>query len=83
MKIISTSSTSLFAMEGVGVVMPIENEMVKPQQFLGCPGVLNIAMSAVVILYGFVGFMGYLKYGDDVRGSLTLNLPQDEVWVLF
>lgn len=66
-------------MEGVGVVMPVENEMTKPQQFLGCPGVLNIAMSVVVVLYAFVGFFGYLKYGEDSRGSLTLNLPQDEV----
>ncbi|CAH0397377.1 unnamed protein product [Chilo suppressalis] len=72
-------STCLFAMEGIGVVMPIENEMSKPQHFLGCPGVLNIAMSAVVVLYGFVGFTGYLSFGESVRGSLTLNLPQDEV----
>ncbi|KAJ8726760.1 hypothetical protein PYW08_015157 [Mythimna loreyi] len=72
-------STSLFAMEGIGVVMPIENEMKKPQDFLGCPGVLNAAMSAIAVMYGFVGFIGYLKYGDEVRGSLTLNLPQDEI----
>ncbi|XP_038213569.1 proton-coupled amino acid transporter-like protein CG1139 isoform X2 [Zerene cesonia] len=72
-------STCLFAMEGIGVVMPIENEMTKPQQFLGCPGVLNIAMSAVVALYAFVGFCGYLSFGESVRGSLTLNLPQDEI----
>ncbi|CAG4987914.1 unnamed protein product [Parnassius apollo] len=72
-------STSLFAMEGIGVVMPIENEMIKPHHFLGCPGVLNIAMSAVVLLYGFVGFCGYLNFGEEVRGSLTLNLPQDEI----
>ncbi|XP_064291987.1 proton-coupled amino acid transporter-like protein pathetic isoform X2 [Plodia interpunctella] len=72
-------STCLFAMEGIGVVMPVENEMIKPQHFLGCPGVLNIAMTTVVALYGFVGFSGYLKYGDEARGSLTLNLPQDEI----
>ncbi|XP_068627895.1 proton-coupled amino acid transporter-like protein CG1139 [Battus philenor] len=72
-------STSLFAMEGIGVVMPVENEMTKPHHFLGCPGVLNIAMSAVAVLYGFVGFAGYLNYGEEARGSLTLNLPQDEV----
>lgn len=72
-------STSLFAMEGIGVVMPIENEMKKPQDFLGCPGVLNAAMSAIAVMYGFVGFIGYLKYGDEARGSLTLNLPQEEV----
>ncbi|KPJ06080.1 Proton-coupled amino acid transporter 4 [Papilio machaon] len=59
--------------------MPVENEMSKPHHFLGCPGVLNIAMSAVAVLYGFVGFAGYLNFGEQVRGSLTLNLPQDEI----
>lgn len=72
-------STVIFAMEGIGVVMPVENEMAKPQQFLGCPGVLNIAMTIVISLYGLVGFFGYIKYGDEVRGSVTLNLPQDEI----
>lgn len=66
-------------MEGIGVVMPIENEMIKPAQFLGCPGVLNIAMVTVSLLYACVGFAGYLQYGEEVRGSLTLNLPQDEM----
>ncbi|CAH2217888.1 jg22910, partial [Pararge aegeria aegeria] len=72
-------STVIFAMEGIGVVMPVENEMAKPEQFLGCPGVLNVAMTIVISLYGLVGFFGYIKYGDTVRGSVTLNLPQDEL----
>ncbi|KAF9405851.1 hypothetical protein HW555_013573 [Spodoptera exigua] len=72
-------STVIFAMEGIGVVMPVENEMAKPQQFLGCPGVLNVAMVIVISLYGFVGFFGYLQYGDNVKGSITLNLPEDDI----
>lgn len=72
-------STVIFAMEGIGVVMPIENQMAKPRQFLGCPGVLNIAMMIVVSLYGIFGFFGYLKFGDDVKGSVTLNLPEDDL----
>ncbi|CAG4987900.1 unnamed protein product [Parnassius apollo] len=72
-------STVIFAMEGVGVVMPVENEMAKPQKFLGCPGVLNTAMIVVITLYGIVGFFGYVQYGDEVKGSVTLNLPQDEI----
>ncbi|CAH0628749.1 unnamed protein product [Chrysodeixis includens] len=71
-------STVIFAMEGVGVVMPIENTMKKPQNFLGCPSVLVVAMSAIVFLYGTLGMFGYLRYGNVLRGSITLNLPTDE-----
>lgn len=72
-------STVIFAMEGIGVVMPVENQMKKPEQFLGCPGVLNIAMGIVVVLYAVIGFFGYLKYGEETTGSITFNLPVDEM----
>uniref|UniRef100_A0A0K8SD68 Amino acid transporter transmembrane domain-containing protein n=1 Tax=Lygus hesperus TaxID=30085 RepID=A0A0K8SD68_LYGHE len=44
-------STVLFGMEGIGTMLPIENSMKTPRHFLGCPGVLNIAMSIVVTLF--------------------------------
>ncbi|KAH8298477.1 hypothetical protein KR044_005593, partial [Drosophila immigrans] len=71
-------ATVIFAMEGIGVVMPVENSMKKPQQFLGCPGVLNTAMITVVLLYAVIGFFGYVRFGDEVRGSITLNLPEGD-----
>lgn len=71
--------TAIFALEGIGVVMPLENNMKTPTHFIGCPGVLNFGMFFVVSLYAFVGFFGYLKYGDKTSGSITLNLPEDEV----
>lgn len=66
-------------MEGIGVVMPVENTMKKPQHFLGCPGVLNIAMITVITLYTVIGFFGYVRYGNDVKGSVTMNLPEGVV----
>uniref|UniRef100_A0A1L8DEV4 Putative amino acid transporter n=1 Tax=Nyssomyia neivai TaxID=330878 RepID=A0A1L8DEV4_9DIPT len=72
-------STVIFAMEGIGVVMPVENSMKKPQHFLGCPGVLNTAMITVIVLYAVMGFFGYVRFGDIVEGSITLNLPQTDV----
>nr|XP_037870972.1 proton-coupled amino acid transporter-like protein CG1139 isoform X2 [Bombyx mori] len=75
-------STAIFAMEGINVVMPVENEMAKPEKFLGCPGVLNFTMIFVAVLYGVVGIFGYLKYGNEVMGSVTINLPQDEILAL-
>ncbi|XP_026765212.2 proton-coupled amino acid transporter-like protein pathetic isoform X1 [Galleria mellonella] len=71
-------STIIFAMEGIGVVMPVANAMKNPQRFLGCPGVLSIAMLLVALLYGTLGLFGYFKYGDVLRGSITLNLPMDD-----
>ncbi len=38
-------------------------------------GVLNVAMSLTVCIQLFVGVGGYLKYGDTVKESITLNLP--------
>jgi Transmembrane amino acid transporter protein. len=58
-------------------VLPIENSMKKPGHFLGKFGVLNIAMAVVISFYGMVGYCGYLKYGEDTKGSITLNLPKD------
>lgn len=68
-------------MEGIGAVMPLENDMKKPQHFLGCPGVLNTAMITVVVLYAVIGFFGYVRFGDEVKGSVTLNLPEGVMYV--
>lgn len=57
--------------------MPVENSMQKPQEFLGKPSVLLIAMVAVTVLYTIMGVLGYVRFGDDIRGSITLNLPTD------
>ena len=65
-------------MEGIGAVMPVENSMMKPQHFLGCPGVLNTAMGTVIVLYAIIGFFGYIRYGSLIQGSITLNLPTSE-----
>lgn len=50
--------------------------MKKPEQFGTVFGVLNIGMVVTTILYTSFGFFGYLKFGEDVAGSLTLNLPE-------
>lgn len=67
--------TVLFALEAVGVVIALENNMEQPKSFGGACGVLNIGMIIVTALYGFVGFFGYIKYGDGSKDSITLNLP--------
>lgn len=70
--------TVIFALEGIGVVMSLENDMKNPNHFIGCPSVLNSGMGIVIAMYAVVGFFGYLKYGDKTESSITLNLPIEE-----
>ena len=70
--------TAIYAFEGIGVVLPLENQMKTPDDMKGWNGVLNTSMVLVSCLYIAVGFFGYLKYGETVTGSITLNLPVDE-----
>ncbi len=68
----------LFAINNVRFVLSLETEMEDPQRFLGYTGVLNVACSVIAIFYAFIGFFSYLRYGDDIKSSVTLNLPMEE-----
>lgn len=70
----------LFALEAIGVILPLENEMKTPKKFVSSCGVLNIAMVLIVVLYVAMGLFGYLNYGSTVKGSITLNLPEKEMY---
>ncbi|XP_077301879.1 solute carrier family 36 member pathetic [Arctopsyche grandis] len=74
-------SLTIFAMEAIGVVMPLENSMKTPRHFLGICGVLNRGMSGVTLLYIALGFLGYLCHGDAVKPSIILNLPVEDIAV--
>lgn len=59
-------------------IMPLENEMKTPRSFVKPCGVLNFSMSIIVTLYTAIGFFGYIRYGSNIKGSITLNLPNEE-----
>lgn len=51
--------------------------MAKSSNFDRPLGVLNIGMVFVTAVFVTFGFFGYLQWGNETAGSLTLNLPQD------
>ncbi|CAG9761642.1 unnamed protein product [Ceutorhynchus assimilis] len=71
--------TVLFALEAIGMIMPLKNEMRNPQSFGSWCGVLNIGMFAVVLLYVLTGFFGYLAYGKHVGGSISYTIDPENI----
>lgn len=37
-------------------------------------------MVIIVFLYVGMGLFGYLRYGSEVQGSITLNLPSNDMY---
>lgn len=66
--------TAIYSFEGISIVLPLENNMKNPTAFGGLTGVLNTGMCITVLMYSAFGFFGYLKYGDAIEATITLNL---------
>ncbi|KAF9414249.1 hypothetical protein HW555_007792, partial [Spodoptera exigua] len=69
---------TLFALEAVGVILALEYNMERPRDFTGICGLFSISMFIIIGIYVVLGICGYLKYGDECEGSITLNLPQNQ-----
>lgn len=66
------------AFEGIGLILPIEASMAKPEKF---PQVLFISMVLITTLFVCVGTIGYTAFGDKVKSIIILNLPNDKLSV--
>ncbi|GAA47599.1 proton-coupled amino acid transporter 4 [Clonorchis sinensis] len=73
-------SIVIFAFEGIGMVLPIENKMAHPKGYTDLTGVLNVGMVVVVCVCASVGFFGFLNAGDNAQGSITLTIPERPFW---
>uniref|UniRef100_A0A2K6V7H5 Solute carrier family 36 member 2 n=1 Tax=Saimiri boliviensis boliviensis TaxID=39432 RepID=A0A2K6V7H5_SAIBB len=64
--------TAIFSFESIGVVLPLENKMKDARHF---PAILSLGLSIITALYIGIGALGYLRFGDDIKASISLNLP--------
>lgn len=71
--------TALFSYEGIALILPLRNKMRNPENFTSTFGVLNMTMVVVTSIFIFTGFIGYMRWGEDVEGSVTLNLNSEDV----
>lgn len=73
--------TVMYAVEGIAMVLPLKNSMKHPEKFESTMGVMNVGMTIMIGIFLTFGFFGYLKWGDNVEGSLTLNLPPELMYL--
>ncbi|KAH8344781.1 hypothetical protein KR067_007382, partial [Drosophila pandora] len=71
--------TALFSYEGIALILPLRNSMRKPENFSTRFGVLNSTMFLTTALFIFTGFVSYVRWGEDVAGSITLNLVVEDI----
>lgn len=64
--------------EGIGLILPIESSMARPDKF---PFVLAVSMLLITALFVTVGVVGYTAFGESVKSIIILNLPQGNVAV--
>ncbi|KAJ1723051.1 hypothetical protein LPJ53_002574 [Coemansia erecta] len=64
--------TSVFAFEGVTLVIPVVDSMANKQRF---PQVLTRALGVCVVAFVAIGALSYLALGDSVDAVVLVNLP--------
>lgn len=71
--------TAIFAFEGIGLIIPIQDSMIYPNHF---PQVLGAVILTISIIMIFVGTIGYITYGEKIQTVILLNLPQDSPLIM-
>lgn len=70
---------AIFAFEGIGLIIPIQESMVYPNHFPWVLGKVLLTISAVFI---GMGTLGYVTFGLNIQTVILLNLPQDSPFVI-
>ena len=69
-----TVGSAIFTFEGIGLILPIQSSMQKPQKF---EVLLFVVMFIITILFTSIGALSYATFGDITNVEIISNFPQD------
>lgn len=70
----STVGSAIFTFEGIGLILPIQSSMKKPQNF---EYLLAVIMFLITVIFTSVGALCYLTFGQRTEIEIISNFPQD------
>ncbi|TGJ83093.1 hypothetical protein E0Z10_g5651 [Xylaria hypoxylon] len=70
--------SAIFTFEGIGLILPIQSSMAKPQRF---EWLLAVVMVLITIIYTAVGVLCYATFGTDTSIEIINNYPQTSKFV--
>lgn len=69
-----TIGSAIFTFEGIGLILPIQSSMKKPEHF---GKLLYFVMLLITIIFTSVGALCYATFGEDTKIQVISNFPQD------
>lgn len=69
-----TIGAAIFTFEGIGLILPIQSSMKKPQAF---EWLLAAVMIIITLIFTSVGVLCYATFGSDTHIEIISNYPQD------
>ncbi|KAI0121155.1 transmembrane amino acid transporter protein-domain-containing protein [Xylariales sp. AK1849] len=70
--------SAIFTFEGIGLILPIQSAMAKPEKF---EPLLGSIMVIITIIYTSVGALCYATFGNNTNIEIINNYPQDSRFV--
>ena len=69
-----TIGSAIFTFEGIGLILPIQSSMKKPEKF---SYLLYLVMFIITVIFTSVGAFCYATFGDETKIQIISNFPQD------
>lgn len=69
-----TVGSAIFTFEGIGLILPIQSSMKKPENF---SYLLYWVMFIITVIFTSIGALCYATFGDETKIQVISNFPQD------